>query len=398
MTSDVIIIGGGISGLNMGIQLKRQLGINNFTILEKGSELGGTWFYNKYPGAGCDVPSHFYSLSYEPNPDWSQLFSPADEIKEYLVKTAEKYDMLRHFSFNTKCLGARWNTEKNIWHVDLFDSIKDVKYQKTCRVLVSAVGVLSLPCDPLPGTKDFGGPAFHSSAWDYGVDLKDKDVLLIGNGCSATQIVPSIIDEVRSVKQFVRGQQYFLERPQFQYSAFSRWMFRHVPLVQRLYRWLICYSMDSNFKIFYKDAVAYRGKQEREAKEYMLSNTPTKYLDMIMPKFSLGVKRRVFDTGYLQALHKANLILSDTPIKKVVTGGLQLETGEIVKGDILVHCNGFKAQDFLVPMEIIGDKGQNLHDRWRTQGGARAYLGTSISGFPNFFTILSAHTLQGHSS
>lgn len=410
-----------VSGINMGIQLSRQLQVHDYLIVEKvrthntsqvlfvqilgslhkrqGSELGGTWFFNTYPGAGCDIPSHFYSFSFAPNPDWSHQFSMQGEISTYIKDVAHKYDIPKHCLFSTECLGARWNAQEKLWRISMRDEKSGRTYEKTAKAVVSAVGVLGVANEcPLPGKEVFKGHIWHSSRWNHDVPVTDKRVVVVGNGCSATQFVPVIAKEAKSIHQFVRGTHYYMERPNQVYSSSWKWAFRHIPGFYWAYRFLIYVTLDVSFKLFRLTQVQEREAVEKDTIAYIKKNAPEKYQELLIPKFRLGQKRRVFDTDYLSTLSRDNMHLSDTRLKQIVAEGVETVDGEIIPADIIVLANGFKAQDFLVPMDVVGDGGISLEQRWKEQQGARAYRGAVVPGFPNFVMLIGPNTVQGHFS
>ncbi|BFZ54378.1 hypothetical protein PYCC9005_001413 [Savitreella phatthalungensis] len=396
---NTIIIGAGVSGLCLGAQLKRNYGYSDFEIFEKGGGVSGTWYHNTYPGAGCDVPSHLYSLSFEPNPDWSHAFSYSHEIQTYFDSVARKYDLHRHLRLRKECVGAQWNRETSTWTVRFKDLAEGTEFVKHCKMLVSAVGVLAVPREnPIPDNREYQGPAWHSAQWRHDVDLHGKDVVVVGNGCSATQFVPVVATQAKSVTQIIRGTHFYLERQQTEYGPWTKFFFRYVPGVRKVYRWLIFYLTDRDFGLFWTKNRAAREKLTRGFIEYMRKMIPDRYKGVLMPKFELGMKRRVYDTDYLDVLRRPNFRLETTLIAKAYPKGVILEDGRKVPADAIVYANGFKATELLAPLEIVGESGETLHDRWRRQGGARAYLGTAIPDFPNLAIMTGPNTLQGHTS
>ena len=212
MDADVLIIGAGMSGVGMAVQLTRQYPEATFTLVEKTDNIGGTWKVNTYPGCGCDVASHFYSYSFELNPDWSQKFSMQSEIQAYFRGVAEKYNIVRHVRFSSTVEKARWNDEAQLWDVTLKNQRTKETYTSRARAVVSAVGSLSIPqtCK-IPGAISFQGHLFHSATWDHSFDWHGKDVVVLGNGCSATQFVPVMSEEAKKLTQFARQPQYLAE-------------------------------------------------------------------------------------------------------------------------------------------------------------------------------------------
>jgi cation diffusion facilitator CzcD-associated flavoprotein CzcO len=213
-----------VAGLCQAIQLKRQLNHSNFTIYEQDSNLGGTWNVNTYPGCACDIPGIFYSFSFDPHPG-STLFPPQKEIRSYLHSVSERYGILPHIVFNTTFTAAKWNEDTNTWTLTLKDAISGKEREEDVEILILAIGGLAIPNEcTIPGARDFKGPIFHSARWNHDVSLKNKNVIVVGNGCSASQLIPAILDDTKSVTQFIRTPQWFL----FKYIPGVIWLWRFV--------------------------------------------------------------------------------------------------------------------------------------------------------------------------
>ncbi|MES2621570.1 MAG: NAD(P)/FAD-dependent oxidoreductase, partial [Bacteroidota bacterium] len=226
-----IIIGSGFAGLCAAIKLKDQ-GEKNFVILERNNWLGGTWYDNHYPGAECDVESHLYSFSFEPNPNWSKQFSPQEEILRYMEYCVEKYDLKKHLQFNTTVSKAVFDDAKGTWKVT-----DEAGKTYSAKVVVSCVGGLSQACLPdIKGIDTFKGKKFHSAAWDRSFDINNKTVAVIGTGASAIQIVPAIAADVKQLNLFQRTPPWIMPKPDKQISSLRKWMYNHFPFTQRLYR------------------------------------------------------------------------------------------------------------------------------------------------------------------
>ncbi|KAH6898028.1 hypothetical protein B0T10DRAFT_525456 [Thelonectria olida] len=403
---DVLIIGAGMSGLNLAVQLIRQHGTRNFEMIEKSDQIGGTWWVNSYPGCGCDVPSHFFSYSFELKPDWTQKFAMQPEIHEYFDNVAKKYNVHKHVRFQSQVESATWEDASGTWLVTIRDFQSSQLIHRRCKILVSAVGALSVPkkCE-LPGAASFRGLMFHTAEWDHSFDWKDKEVVIIGNGCSATQIVPVIsagVGAVKNVTQFSRQAHWLSERPNPTYSSLFKWTMRWVPLAMRLYRANLYWEKESEFSGFDTDTGAgIRKGWSDVAADYIRKNSPEKYRDFLVPKTEVGCKRRVNDTDYLLSLHRDNVeLIYNDPVKEVLEDGVRTQSGREVAADAIVLANGFETQKFLFPMEIRGQNGQSLTDHWDqvSEGVPSAYFGTCVSGFPNLFIMMGPNTCSGHLS
>lgn len=251
LDTDVLIIGAGMSGLGLAVQMIRKHQNRNFELIEKTHDVGGTWLVNTYPGCGCDVASHFYSYSFELNPDWSRKFSMQSEIQAYFRGVAEKYGVDRHVRYGKMVETARWVEDDQFWEVQVRDLRTRELVVKRCRALVSAVGNLSVPrpCE-IPGSEEFKGRLFHSAQWDNSFDWEDKDVVVLGNGCSATQFVPIVAQTARQTTQFSRQAQFLAERENPTYSSLFKGVMRNVPLAMRLYRFVLYAQMERDFAGF----------------------------------------------------------------------------------------------------------------------------------------------------
>ncbi|KAH7162053.1 hypothetical protein B0J13DRAFT_463478 [Dactylonectria estremocensis] len=403
---DVLIIGAGMSGIGLAIQLVRKHGTRNFELIEKSEQLGGTWWLNSYPGCGCDVPSHFFSYSFALNPNWTQKFAMQPEIHAYFKQVARKYDIDHHVKFQSVVESAIWEDDCGTWLVTIRDLKTTRVTQRRCKILISAVGALSTPkkCD-IPGASEFQGRLFHTAEWDHSFDWKGKDLVVMGNGCSATQIVPVISEgdgAVKQVTQFSRQAHWLADRPNPQYSASFKWMMNWVPFAMRIYRAKLYWEKERDFKGFnVKSGEEIRKGWMADAADYIRKNAPKKYLDFIVPKSEIGCKRRVNDTDYLLSLHRDNveLVYSD-PVEEILHNGVRTKSGRLVDADAIVLANGFETQKFLFPMNIQGENGVGLTDHWDrvSEGASSAYLGTCVSGFPNFFIMMGPNTLSGHLS
>ncbi|KAL1588156.1 hypothetical protein WHR41_03189 [Cladosporium halotolerans] len=403
LDTDILIIGAGMSGLGLAVQLIRNYGYRDFQIVEKVADVGGTWLVNTYPGCGCDVASHFYSYSFELNPNWSQKFSMRSEIQAYFRGIAEKYKIVPHITFNTIVESAHWNDAGQFWETTLKNQQTKEAYTKRSRILVSGVGNLSVPRDcELPGADEYQGKLFHSALWDHSFDWKDKDVVVLGNGCSATQFVPVMAQDSRRLTQFARQAQYLAERPNPVYSPAFKAMMKYMPFAMRLYRLKLYADMEKDFASM--ETEGGRGIRQgliEENERYVKRMAPEEYWDALIPKIEIGCKRKVMDTGYLECLHRDNVeLVADDNVKELTASGVRTQSGREIPADAIVMATGFQVFRMLFPMEIYGQNGVSLNEHWdeHYQGAAQAYLGTCVPGFPNFFTLMGPNTVTGHLS
>ncbi|KAJ4992674.1 hypothetical protein SVAN01_01720 [Stagonosporopsis vannaccii] len=407
--TEVLIIGAGMSGLGLAVQTIRQYGIRNFELIEKSDDVGGTWLANTYPGCGCDVASHFYSYSFALNPDWSRKYSMREEIQRYFRSVSDQYGVTERVRFHSIVERAVWDEQEKVWVVNVLDLKTKEKVIKRVKVLVSGVGSLSVPkeCD-IQGKEEFNGKIFHSAKWDHSFDWGGKDVVVLGNGCSATQFVPIMSGEVgekppvRKLTQFARQAQYLSERENPYYSSTFKAVMRYVPLAMRLYRAKHYYDMESDWSGFPIDSgAAIRSGLAQENEAYVKRTAPKKYWDALIPKSEIGCKRKVLDTEYLKCLWRDNIeLVPNDPVDRISKDGVITKSGREIYADAIVLATGFATQQMLCPMDIVGRDGLKLNDYWdsKTQGVAQAYFGTVVPDFPNFFVLMGPNTVTGHLS
>ena len=388
---DAIIIGTGFAGLGMAIALKQQ-GIENFVILEKTQDVGGVWRDNSYPGAACDVPSHLYSFSFEPNPDWSRVFATQGEIHSYLQHCARKYGLLPHVRFGVEMRQAEFDERHSRWTVTTADG-----QQFTAKLLITATGQLSRPVLPqLPGLETFKGHTFHSAQWDHQYALDGKRVAAVGTGASAIQFVPAIADRVAQLSVFQRSPAYILPRPDRPYTGLEKKLFA-LPWLSKLHRAGIYLKYESRalaftrFQWLMKPAglMPFHRLLKRQVQDPTLRAKMT-------PDYQIGCKRILLSSEYLATFAKPQVALCTEGIRRVTPEGIETQDGKLHPADAIVFGTGFAATEFLAPMRITGRQGLDLQTAWK--GGAKAYLGLTVPGFPNFFMLYGPNTNLGHNS
>jgi cation diffusion facilitator CzcD-associated flavoprotein CzcO len=325
------------------------------------------------------------------------------EIQAYFHGVAEKYNVLPHIQFGSTVDSAKWHEEGQYWECMITNHKTRETYVKRSRIVVSAVGSLSVPkeCET-PGAEDFTGPLFHSALWDRNFDWTSKDVVVLGNGCSATQFVPVMAESAKKITQFARQAHFLAERPNPVYSPAFKAVMRYVPLAMRLYRLKLYADMEKDFAGFdIESGSQIRQGLKEENERYVKRMAPEKYWDALIPKHMIGCKRKVMDTNYLSCLHRSNveLVYSD-PVARITPTGVRTKSGREIPADAIVLATGFSVHRMLSPMEIIGQNKISLNAHWDSthRGAAQAYLGTCIPGFPNFFTLMGPNTVTGHLS
>ena len=315
--------------------------------------------------------------------------------------TVDKFDLRKHIHPSVECTGARWDEQKRKWAVQLRDLKSGLSYQRWSSVFVSAVGAISFPRDvKFKGMENFEGPLFHTARWNHSVDYTGKRVAVIGNGCSAAQVVPALAKKAALVKQYARSAQWYHARPNHVFTSFEKLMFRWLPMWQRFQRLRIFLEADEQTTTYFPSArgVKARIAAEEESKAYIYSRAPTKYKDFIVPDFPLGCKRRIFDPDYLESLNRRNVELLNHGIQEITKSGIISSGGVQDNFDIIVLATGFQVAQFLTPMEIIGVHGASLNDQWNECRGAQAYLGTYVHNFPNLAILFGPNTFPANNS
>jgi cation diffusion facilitator CzcD-associated flavoprotein CzcO len=390
-TPRIVIVGAGFGGLAMAIALVRA-GIRSFTMLERASDLGGTWRDNTYPGAACDVPSHLYSFSFAPKHDWSRAYSEQPEILGYLHACAKRYGLGEHIRYNAEVVAATYDDARAVWRIDVADG-ESIE----ADIFISACGQLNRPAYPaIPGRESFAGDAFHSARWRHDVDLRGKRVAVIGTGASAVQIVPQIAPLAESLVLFQRSAAYVIPKADRKYGRIEKLAFRFVPFWLRLSRWQKYVTHETRVLAFaYFKALtilpkmSFRSHLKKQVADEQLRKT-------LEPAYAIGCKRVMVSSDYFPALARPNVEIVSEKIERITATGIVTADGRERPFDAIVYGTGFDATHFLVPMRVSGRDGRDLHDVWR--GGAHAYLGIVVPGFPNFFMIYGPNTNLGHNS
>lgn len=297
-------------------------------------------------------------------------------------------------AFGANVEKCEWVAEKSRWRLHVRHIKTNHVYTHECQFLFAGAGQLVQPRElDIPGVESFRGPIFHSSRWKDDLDLEGKDVVVIGNGCTAAQIVPSIVDKTKHLTQMIRAKHWILPPIDSASTSLMRLLFKWIPGAMALQRFIVFLAAENELRGFpmNKSGAQFRQRRRINAEKYMRSTAPAKYHDMLIPDFEVGCKRRIFDSGYLEALHSDNLTLTNEPGIEITPEGVQTKTG-LVKADVIVLANGYVTNTFLSNIEVIGNEG-NLEDHWASFGGAEAYNCSALSGFPNFFMLLGKTVL-----
>lgn len=388
---EVLIVGGGFSGLCMAIKL-REAGMTSFLLLEKSGDIGGTWYDNRYPGCACDIPSHLYSFSFEPSPDWSRMYPGQQEIHDYLKQVVQRHELAPQIRLNTRFQEAVWDEATNVWHATAGEGLRI-----RARVVVSGIGGLHVPQYPkLKGIERFAGPKFHSSTWDHRVDLDGKNVAVVGTGASAIQFVPQIAPCVGNLHLFQRTPPWIVPRMDFAFEEKWRQRFRRFPLLMRAFRQFIFWRQEVRVLGFLGNRYI-RGKATEIATHQLEKQIKDpKLRAALKPNYELGCKRVLVSDDFYPALTRPNVELVTDAIAEVREHSIVTADGVERPIDVLIFGTGFRATEPLIGIRLVGRGGVEIHDAWRER--MSAYLGITVSGFPNLFILLGPNTGLGHNS
>lgn len=381
----VLIIGAGSAGLCMGVQLKAA-GVEDFVVLEKGSEVGGTWHWNRYPGAECDVQSHLYSFSFEQKTDWSKPFAGQAEILEYLNHIADQYGLRPHIRHNERVRALTWDEAQSRWRVEtasgetLFPS-----------VVISAIGMFNDVVFPeIEGIDTFEGTSFHSARWDHSHDLTGERVGVVGIAASAIQFVPEIAPVVGRLHLYQRTANWVVPKPNTPYSEAQLEAFRRDPELVQQSRAEI-YDVWNTLATFGDKQVL--ADIERAGLERISQVEDPELRRKLTPTHPFGCKRPLFSDHYYPVFNRANVELITDPIERIAPHGIQTANGGFRELDTIIYSTGFYTTRYLATMRVTGRSGRTIEEAW--EDGAQAYLGMNTSGFPNLFMLYGPNTNQG---
>ena len=382
VSARIAIIGAGHAGICMGMKLK-DAGIDDFMILEQAATLGGTWRDNTYPGASCDAPSFLYSFSFAQKTDWSRRFAWQPELLAYTAECAINAGLMPHFRFRTEVTALCFDEARNRWELACADGSRI-----EAEFVVTAVGQLHRPATPaIPGRDAFEGAQFHSARWDHAVDLTGKRVAVIGNAASAVQFVPQIAPLAAQLTIFQRSANWLMPRKDCLYSPrLHRWMARWPWLARLRHQFQWFFFGEMQLTPLMKQVRVVQWLATIKSKMHLRRQVRDPALRAkLTPDYPIGAKRVLFNDDYYPTLNRANVRLVTDGIECIEAAGVRTRGGELAAADVIIYATGFQATDFLAPMTITGAGGRSLRDEWKA--GARAYLGVTVSGFPNLFML-----------
>jgi cation diffusion facilitator CzcD-associated flavoprotein CzcO len=386
----IVILGTGFSGLGMAIRLK-QHGHDDFVVIEKAADIGGTWRENTYPGCACDIPSHLYSFSFALNPHWTRSYSPQSEIWHYLRRCTRRFGIIPHIRWNTELLKASWNEDEQCWYITTTHG------QLTANILILGNGPLSEPSLPsIQGIERFEGELFHSAHWNHDYDLTGKRVAVVGTGASSIQFVPQIQPLVKHLSLFQRTPPWILPRHDHPIPSWQRTMFHILPITQRFVRTRIYWRQELG-----AIGLVYRPQMLEDfigmARHHLEKHVPDPELRAkLAPGYTMGCKRILLSDDFYPAITQSNVEVITDRIREVRANSIVTEDGRDHEIDTIICGTGFHVTDAQLPQHVRGRNGRTLADHWHN--GSSAYFGTTIAGFPNLFLLIGPNTGLGHNS
>ncbi|MFZ5756507.1 MAG: flavin-containing monooxygenase [Pseudomonadota bacterium] len=388
----IVIVGAGFGGLCMAIKLL-EAGRRDFVILEKANDVGGTWHYNSYPGAACDVQSHMYSFSFEGKPDWSKRYPGWKEIQDYILATTEKYGVRPYCRFGEEVDSAHFDEKSARWTIGTKSGDTWV-----CRQWVLASGPLHVPSIPaIKGLEKFQGKVFHSAQWDHGYDLKGKNVVSIGTGGSAIQYCPEIAPQVKQLYVFQRTPAWVIPRDERGYPEFEKKLYARVPLLRKLHRARLYWTNEARVWPMFNPALA-RGLQQL-AKLFIRYQVRDPALqEKLTPDYTIGCKRVLISNKWFPMFNRANVELVTEGIREIRENSVVTKDGVERPADCIILGTGFVVDPriYMRSFPVTGLAGRELNRDWKEI--PEAYYGTTVSGYPNMFQLVGPNTGLGHNS
>jgi len=385
----VAIIGSGFGGIAMAVKLQRRTGAQ-FTIFEQSPGVGGTWFENRYPGCEVDIPSHAYSFSFVKK-DWPRTHATQPELLAYAEEVVDRFGLRRHIRLSTRVQTVRWDGSRGRYTVITADGAAE-----EFDFVVSAVGLLNVPRYPdWPGLQDFRGVVFHTSRWEHEHDLTGKRVAVVGTGSTAAQVVPALAPRVGELLVYQREPGWVEPKFERSYAPWERWMYRRVPLAQRIHRAYLFAVAGRRFK-----ANDVRSRRQRRMRQLCLDYLARAVHEprtraALTPDYPWGCKRPIVASTYYPAFNRPNVTLVPHAVIRVTPDGVVDATGRECPVDVIVLSTGFQPQRFLAGLHVTGEDGRELHEVWAQR--ASAFLGITVPGFPNFFILYGPNTNGGTS-
>ncbi|MGX1778818.1 flavin-containing monooxygenase [Nocardia brasiliensis] len=394
---EVVVIGAGFSGIGAAIKLRRN-GITDFVVLDARDDVGGVWYVNTYPGVAVDITSFTYSFSFEPNPDWSRVFAPGAELKQYADHCVAEYGLRPHLRLNTKVVGAKWDEAHHFWRISSADG-----QELTARFIITGVGGLTQPKRPdIPGLERFTGTVMHTAEWDHSVDLTGARVGVIGTGASALQVIPQLAGQVERLHVYQRTPIWVFPKFDFALPPLARKLFRAAPVTQRAVRAVTTALSELIMvaAISYNRQFPWTTKAvEAICRLHLRRQVPDPQLrEKLLPHYGFGCKRPSFSNTYLETYTEPNVDLITEGIEQITPTGVRTVDGREQQLDTLILATGFKVFEpgNTPPFPIVGRDGVELGEFWEKQR-YQAYEGTSVPNIPNLWLVLGPYSFTGNS-
>jgi cation diffusion facilitator CzcD-associated flavoprotein CzcO len=398
MTPDheVVVVGAGFSGIGASIRLQRE-GFDDHVLLEEGDDVGGTWYWNRYPGVAVDIPAFFYQFSFERRTDWSRIYAPGRELYRYAQHCAEKYRVREHVRFRTRVESAAFDDAADLWRLTT-----STGEEVTARFVIGATGVFSHPKPPdIPGMEKFGGTMIHTARWPEQLDLRGRRVAIIGTGASAVQVIPEIAPVVEHLMVFQRTPIWCLPKPDAALPGALRTLMRTLPLGDLAGRLASQVFVEATFPLplHFGGVIPFSALAERAGRAHLRRQVHDPVLrEKLTPRYAVGCKRPSFHNEYLATFNRDNVTLETDPIARVTRTGIRVQTGKLHRADVLILATGFRVFEHgnIPPFPIRGAGGVDL-EAWWDEHRLQAYEGVSVPGFPNFFSVLGPYGYNGSS-
>ena len=402
----VLVIGAGFAGICAAIKLG-QLGIP-YVVVEKNSDIGGTWFDNNYPEAGVDTPNHFYSYSFAPNSRWNNYFSKRAEISKYAHDVAEHHNIISNVQFSTEVSSLHWNNKTTTWTASIVSNSST--RSEEFPIVITAVGQLNRPnLAPARGIEEFNGAWFHSSQWDHSVDLAGKRVAVIGTGASAMQFMRTVAETAGEVTIYQRSPQWI--RPNSDYhrtvSDSTKWLLEHVPFYAQWYRFGLFWRFgdgllntlrrDPEWPFPERSMNRHNDRHREQMTDFILAELDGRQdlLEKCLPTYPPYGKRMLVDNEWFPTLRRNNVHLVAEAVNYITTTGIVDASGTATDFDVIILATGFQAGNLLSPLDIRGKSGTALREVWRTDN-PKAYLGITVPDYPNMFMLVGPNTFVAH--
>lgn len=385
----LIIIGSGFSGIAAGARIKQE-GEDDFIILERSGDVGGVWRDNRYPGCACDVESHLYSFSFAPNPEWSRKFSPQPEILDYLKKCMKDFGLIKHIRFHHEVLRLDWDEAHSEWR------IRTNNGEFSAQFVIGAFGALSNPSIPrLNGIESFKGEVFHSADWPVTFNPKGRRIAVIGTGASAIQFIPHLQPHARFLHVFQRTPAWVIPRLDGTISRKRRKLYKQFPLLQKMAR-LEIYLKREALVLGFRHPKWLKIVEKIAVKHINNAIKNPALLEKLTPRYKIGCKRILLSNTYYPTLSQPNVDVNVHGVSEMTEDAVIDTRGNKVPVDAVIFGTGFQVTELPMAKNIFGRNGHSLLEKWK--GSPKAFMGTTIAGFPNFFVLQGPNTGLGHSS